>query len=141
MPQLNNGVSQLRTAVQNWLRAQYDLLRNNGVIADWLREYPEIAIRIEAAGSSKKSATREEWNFFGNGYTLNGYRPLDTQQRMRHIGLDAPMSFAPFGDKTLGTAVLVLRHSLGTLLYTSLETFPIHAAADLRQCDSRARSG
>ena len=66
----------LRQDVKKWLRDSYKLLHLNGIIEDWLTEYPDIASRIEEAGlrgQSIKKVKNQEWQIFCNGYALNGF--------------------------------------------------------------------
>ena len=54
----------LRQDVKKWLRDNYKLLHLNGIIEDWLTEYPDIASRIEEAGlrgQSIKKVKNQEW--------------------------------------------------------------------------------
>jgi len=74
-------VSELRKAVKQWICGNYNYLLNHGTIDAWLQEYPDIATTIFKS-SRPKSATREEWRNFCNGYALTGFRPRGTQARM-----------------------------------------------------------
>jgi hypothetical protein len=65
----------LRQDIKKWLRDNYKLLHRNGIIEDWLTEYPDIASRIEETGlrgQSIKKVKNQEWQIFCNGYALNG---------------------------------------------------------------------
>ena len=104
-----------RQDVKKWLRDNYKLLHRNGIIEDWLTEYPDIASRIEEAGlrgQSIKKVKNQEWQIFCNGYAINGFLPSGIHPRMGdnytriavaniyiatvnlHIGLEAPVRFA-----------------------------------------------
>jgi hypothetical protein len=75
----------LRQDVKKWLRDNYKLLHRNGIIEDWLTEYPDIASRIEEAGlrgQSIKKVKNQEWQIFCNGYALNGLLPSGIHPRM-----------------------------------------------------------
>jgi hypothetical protein len=105
-------VSELRKVVKQWLCGNYNYLLNNGTIDAWMQEYPDIATTI-VKSLRPKSATREEWRIFCNGYALTGFRPRGTQARMGdnftciavanlyqarvcvHIGLDQLLAFTP----------------------------------------------
>jgi hypothetical protein len=113
-PTEHSDIVALRQDVKKWLRDNYKLLHRNGIIEDWLTEYPDIASRIEEArlrGQSIKKVKNHEWQIFCNGYAINGFLPSGIHPRMGdnytriavaniyiatvnvHIGLEAPVRF------------------------------------------------
>ena len=70
---------------KKWLSDNYKLLHLNGIIEDWLTEYPDIASRIEEAGlrgQSIKKVKTQEWQIFCNGYAFDSFLPLGIHPRM-----------------------------------------------------------
>ena len=84
-PTLHLDIFALRQDAKKWLRDNYELLKRNGIIKDWLMDYPDIASRIEEAGlrgQSIEKVKNQEWQIFCKGYALNGFLPSGIHPRM-----------------------------------------------------------
>ena len=148
---------------KKWLSDNYKLLHLNGIIEDWLTEYPDIASKIEEAGlrgQSIKKVKNQEWQIFCNGYALNGFLPSGIHPRMGdnymciavaniyiaivnvHLGWEAPVRFTPYTDGTYCTINLVQycapnwKHFRSTRPMSSPPASPGPASADLELAEA-----
>ena len=153
-----------RQDVKKWLRDNYKLLHRNGIIEDWLTEYPDIASRIEEAGLRGqfiKKVKNQEWQIFCNGYALNGFLPSGIHPRMGdnytciavtniyittvnvHIGLETRVRFTPYTDGTYCTIINLVQycapnwnHFRSTRPMSSPPASPGPASADLELAEA-----